>query len=75
MILRRDFIQVLALMAFQSEPNDEMLRKLAEASGWTIPDARMQEMSGIYRGIFDDTRLLRAADVNHAVPAMSFEAE
>jgi hypothetical protein len=62
-------------MAFQSEPNDEMLARLAEASGWTIPAGRMQEIAGVYRAIFDDTRLLRAAELGDAVPAIVFEAE
>lgn len=62
-------------MAFQSEPDREMLERLAEASGWKIPEARMQEIAGIYRGIYDDTRLLRAADISNAVPAIVFEAE
>jgi len=75
MILRREFIQMLALMAFQSEPNNETLRRLAEASGWNIPDARMQEMLGIFRPIFDDTRVLRGVDLRDAVPANVFEAE
>jgi len=66
---------MLALMAFQSEPNNETVRRLAEASGWTIPDARLQEITGIFRPIFDDTRQLRQMDVGTAVPANVFEAE
>ena len=75
MILRRDFIQMLALMAFQSEPNNEAVKRLAELSGWTIAEERLQEIGAIYRGIYDDTRLLRATDFGKSVPASVFEAE
>ena len=67
-------LQMFALMAFQSEEGNDALRRLAEAWGWMIPNARMQEIAGIYRGIMEDTRLLRAADVSKFLPATVFEA-
>lgn len=66
---------MLAFMAFQSEPDNDMLEKLAQASGWTIPESRMQEIAGIYKPIWEDTRTLRQIDLGNAVPVMVFEAE
>lgn len=66
---------MLAFMAFQSEPDSETLKKLAEVAGWTIPEARMQEIAALYKPIFDDTRVLRKLNLGDSVPATVFEAE
>ncbi len=54
---------------------NEMLEKLAEASGWTIPEERMAEIAAIYKGTADDTRPVREFDVTGVVPASVFTAE
>ena len=54
---------------------NEMLRGLAEASGWIIPEARFQEIAAIYKATAEDTRPVRALDVSGALPAIIFEAE
>jgi len=53
----------------------EMVKKLAEASGWSIPEDRMTEILSIYKATADDTRPVREADVSGAVPANLFESE
>jgi hypothetical protein len=58
-----------------SNPNIELLKKLAEASGWTIPDERIAEMAANYDAVAKDTRAVREADIRSAVPATVFEAE
>jgi hypothetical protein len=62
-------------MAFQSSSESETLKRLAEASGRAVSDDQLPEIAAAYRGIAEDTRLLRAADLSAAVPATVFEAE
>jgi hypothetical protein len=59
----------------QSNPNYDLVRKLAEASGWQIPEDRLQEISALYKSTADDTRPIREVDVTSALPANVFEAE
>jgi hypothetical protein len=54
---------------------NEELKKLAEASGWTIPEERLQEIAAIYKGTMDDTAPLREMDPGTAVPTNIFTAE
>ena len=54
---------------------NEMLKGLAEASGWIIPDERFQEIAAIYKATAQDTRIVREMDVTNAAPAIVFEAE
>ena len=54
---------------------NELLKKLAEASGWTISDERMAEIAAIYKGTADDTRPVRDFDVTGILPATIFKAE
>ena len=54
---------------------NEMLKKLAEASGWTIPEERLQEIAAIYKGTMDDTEPLRKIDLGTSVPTNIFTAE
>lgn len=54
---------------------NEMLKKLAEASGWTIPEERMAEIAAIYNGTSNDTRPVREFDVTGVLPANVFTAE
>ena len=53
----------------------EMLKKLAEASGWTIPDERIQEMAGLYKGTADDTRPVRELELGTIGPAIIYKAD
>ena len=53
----------------------EMLKGLAEASGWIVPDERFQEIAAIYKGTADDTQVMRQLDVTNTLPAIIFEAE
>ena len=54
---------------------NEMLKKLAEASGWTIPEERVAEMAAAYKGTADDTRPVRAFNVTEFLPPTVFKAE
>ena len=54
---------------------NEMLKKLAEASNWTIPEERLQEIAAIYKGTADDTQPLRDLDPGNAVPTNIFTAD
>jgi hypothetical protein len=54
---------------------NEMLRKLGEASGWTIPDDRLLEIAAIYKGTAEDTRPLRELDLGETVPTTIYAAE
>jgi len=58
-----------------SNPNIELVKKLAEAAGWTIPDEQLAEMAANYDAVARDTRAVREADIRSAVPANVFEAE
>ena len=57
------------------KPAQEMLRSLAEAADWNIPDERIAEMTAIYQGIIQDTRILRTADLSNVTPANIYHAE
>lgn len=74
MIPRRDFIQMLGVIAMQSQTNTETIKKLAETADLPLTDARAQELAAVYKGIFDDTRALRQLDVRGFPPATVFEA-
>jgi hypothetical protein len=54
---------------------NEMLKKLAEASGWMIPEDRLPEIAAIYKGTADDTRPLRELDPGEAMPTAIYTAE
>ncbi len=54
---------------------NEILKGLAEASGWIVPQGRFQEIAAIYKATADDTRLVRELDITGAPPAIVFEAE
>ncbi len=54
---------------------NEMLKKLAEASGWTIPEERLAEIAAVYKGTADDTRPVREFNVAEFVPPSVFKAE
>jgi hypothetical protein len=54
---------------------NETVRKLAEATGWTIPEGRVQELAMIYNATMDDTRAVLEADISQFSPATVFEAE
>ena len=75
MIERRTFLQILTVAAIPPEQIMQSLKELAQASGWTIPESRTQEIATIYKGIADDTELLRQLDLGDSVPAITFEAE
>ena len=60
-------------MEFQ--PNKELILKLAEASGWAIPDERLDPLLAEYKGIFTDSRALRQFEPAEVVPADIYEAE
>ena len=53
---------------------DELLKRLAEVSGWSIPEDRMREIASIYAGTMDDTRPLRDLDLGFTVPAILYKA-
>ena len=53
----------------------EMVKQLAEASGWKIPEARMSEILFIYKATADDTQPVRETDVSDVVPANIYHAE
>jgi hypothetical protein len=53
---------------------NEMLNKLAEASGWTIPDDRMSQLTSLYNGTMQDTHLVRELDLGSSVPATLYKA-
>ena len=61
----------------QSDTNNknEMLQRLAEASGLGIPAERLAELAAIYKAIADDTRPVREADAGNSWPANVFNAE
>ena len=54
---------------------NEMLKKLAEASNWTISEDRLQEISAIYKGTADDTKPVRDLDISDALPTNIFTAD
>ena len=51
-----------------------MLKQLAEASGWTIPDEEMSEIGSIYNGTMNDTHPVRELNLGFTPPAILFEA-
>ena len=58
-----------------SNSNIELLKKLAEASGWNIPEERTAEMAANYDAVARDTSAVREADIRSVAPANVFEAE
>ena len=54
---------------------NDLLQKLAEASGWTIPEERLAEIASIYEATTNDTRVVREFDITAALPATVFEAD
>ena len=75
MIPRREFLQILSAMALQPRTSIESVKKLGEAAGMDLSDSAAEELLAVYRGIYEDTRLLRAMDIGDATPATVFEAE
>ena len=53
---------------------NEMLKKLAEASDWTIPEERMQDMASMFGGTMDDTRPVRELELGLTPPATVYKA-
>ena len=53
----------------------EMLRKLAEASGWSIPDDQIQDITTLYAGTMEDTKAVRDLDLGAIVPAIHYKAD
>ena len=53
----------------------DLLNKLAEASGWTIPQDHLAELEGMYKATLNDTRALREYDVAEYGPAILYKAE
>ncbi len=47
----------------------ELVRKLAEASGWAIPENRLEEIAPIYKGTMEDTRPVRELELGSSLPA------
>ena len=55
--------------------NAETLKALAAASGWKIPEVRLDELVFIYNGIVVDTEPVQQLDLGSTPPAPIFEAE
>ena len=47
----------------------DIVRKLAEASEWVIPENRLEEVTQMYKGTMDDTRPVRELDLDSSLPA------
>lgn len=54
---------------------NEMLKAVADASGWTITEQQMQEIAMIYKGTMEDTRPVRELDLGSAAPAIFYKAD
>ena len=54
---------------------NELLKKLAEASGWVIPEEQMAEISAAYKGTMADTKPVREFNVAEFLPPTVFKAE
>jgi hypothetical protein len=59
----------------RSEPNKELLLKLAEASGWTIPADHVERILAEYAGISKDSHNMLQFDPGGTDPADIFEAD
>ena len=46
----------------------ELIKKLAEASNWNIPDDRIEEIVAAYKATIDDTRPVRELILGSSVP-------
>ena len=53
---------------------DELLKKLAEVSGWIVPEEKEREIAAIYAGTMEDTRPLRDLDLGFTAPAILYKA-
>ena len=53
---------------------NEMLKKLAEASDWTIAEERIKDMESLFAGTMDDTRSVRELELGSTPPAIVYKA-
>jgi hypothetical protein len=47
----------------------ETIRKLAEASGWSIPEERFDEIAAMFEAAMADTQPVREIDLQGALPS------
>ena len=53
---------------------NEMLKALAEQSGWEIPKDQVEEIASLYQGTMADTRPVRELDLGSDGPAILYKA-
>jgi len=47
----------------------EVIRKLAEASGWSIPEERFEEIATMFEAAMEDTKPVRELDLKDSLPS------
>ena len=47
----------------------EIVKNLAEASSWAIPEDRMDEIAQIYKATMEDTQAVREIELGSSIPA------
>jgi hypothetical protein len=47
----------------------ETVKKLAEVTGWSIDESRVEAIAAVYEAVMEDTRLLRVTDLKDSIPS------